>query len=341
MKSFSNYINEGINDPAIFKAIFLAGGPGSGKSFIAGKTALTALGMRVVNSDDAFEAAMSKAGLSLKTDTFTDRGQEIRSKAVALTGKKLEMYIQGRLGLVIDGTGKDYDKIVTQAKELKKLGYDVAMIVVNTDLETALKRNALRDRSLPSSQVIKMWNAVQSNLGKFQSFFRNKIKIIDNSSGSDWEKGTQSAYKWATKFTKAAPDTAIAKKWISQQRNEEYIALEESSFENSILNHIAPWLTQYIDKKINAKAYQSAVKYWLKLRKKNPGDARKNLVKTAQVYDVDARTLDRFFRGMVDKGLMPSHLIKYQPLFKEEGGAGEWGTDKLTKKYKKDTPGEN
>ena len=28
-------INEGVYDPGIFKAIFLAGGPGSGKSFVA------------------------------------------------------------------------------------------------------------------------------------------------------------------------------------------------------------------------------------------------------------------------------------------------------------------
>ena len=30
----NNQLDEGINDTAIFKAVFLAGGPGSGKSFI-------------------------------------------------------------------------------------------------------------------------------------------------------------------------------------------------------------------------------------------------------------------------------------------------------------------
>ena len=44
MKDFKTFVDEGPNDPAIFKAIFLAGGPGSGKSFIVGKTALPALG---------------------------------------------------------------------------------------------------------------------------------------------------------------------------------------------------------------------------------------------------------------------------------------------------------
>jgi len=44
MLSFDDYLNEGINDPSIFKAVFLAGGPGSGKSFMVGQTALTSLG---------------------------------------------------------------------------------------------------------------------------------------------------------------------------------------------------------------------------------------------------------------------------------------------------------
>ena len=37
MKTFHE-LREGLNDPDIFKAFFLAGGPGSGKSFVAGKT---------------------------------------------------------------------------------------------------------------------------------------------------------------------------------------------------------------------------------------------------------------------------------------------------------------
>jgi len=66
VKSFSSFLHEGINDPSIFKAVFLAGGPGSGKSFIVGRTALTALGFRIINSDHAFETAMKKAGKMLK-----------------------------------------------------------------------------------------------------------------------------------------------------------------------------------------------------------------------------------------------------------------------------------
>lgn len=170
-KSFRTSILEGVNDPAIFKAVFLAGGPGSGKSFIVGKTALTALGFRLINSDNAFEAALAKANIeSTPENIFSALGQEIRDQAVALTSKKLELSIDGRLGLVIDGTGRDYVKIENQAKRLRELGYEVAMIFVNTDLDTALERNRKRARSLPDPAVEEMWKDVQKNLGKFQNF---------------------------------------------------------------------------------------------------------------------------------------------------------------------------
>ena len=64
MKYF-NELQEGVYDPNIFKAFFIAGGPGSGKSFVVRKTT-GGLGLRVVNSDDAFEAQLKKANLSLR-----------------------------------------------------------------------------------------------------------------------------------------------------------------------------------------------------------------------------------------------------------------------------------
>ena len=226
MLSLGNYlkeekqIEEGVNDPAIFKAVFLAGGPGSGKSFIVGKTGLPALGFKVVNSDDAFESAMKKAGMEMDPDNiFSVQGQELRGKAKKLTAAKQAMYIKGRLGLCIDGTGKDTAKLTNQAKELKKLGYDVAMIFVNTDLATAQARNKARARTLPADEVEKYWTTVQKNIGSFQTMFgKQKFTVVDNSEGKDYQKETTRAYREITKFVNAEPDNAIAKKWIKSEK---------------------------------------------------------------------------------------------------------------------------
>jgi shikimate kinase len=211
-------VEEGVNDPAIFKAVFLAGGPGSGKSFTVGKTGLPALGLKLVNSDPAFEKAIVKAGGSMEPEfIFSPKGQEIRRNAKTLTGKQMELYISGRLGLIIDGTGKDYNKIKGQAESLKAIGYDVAMIFVNTDLDTAIDRDSQRPRNLGANVVTKMWQGVQKNIGKFQAFFRNQFVIVDNSTNSNWQKATTDAYKKMKKFADQKPRSKIAQDWIKSQ----------------------------------------------------------------------------------------------------------------------------
>ena len=150
-------------------------------------------------------------------DIFSVQGQEVRAKAKALTGKKMNMALRGRNGIVIDGTGKDYAKIKKQVDMLRNIGYAVHMIFVNTDLETALDRNQSRPRSLPDAEVEKMWKNVQKNIGKFQGLFRNRLIIVDNSKGADIETATLEAYKDIMAWSKRPPENAIAIKWIKSQ----------------------------------------------------------------------------------------------------------------------------
>ena len=121
-------LQEGVYDPNIFKAFFLAGGPGSGKSYVVRRTT-GGLGMRIVNSDEAFEKRLKDAGYSLDTRKMADIERDrIRDVAKKTTKRLQQNYIDGRLGLIIDGTGKDYDKITNQARQLEALGYDTHMI---------------------------------------------------------------------------------------------------------------------------------------------------------------------------------------------------------------------
>jgi len=221
MIKFKKFMTEGVDDPAIFKAVFLAGGPGSGKSFIVGKTGLPALGLKVINSDDAYEAAMKKAGMEMSPDNiFSVQGQDIRGRAKALTGKKQARYLMGRLGVVVDGTGKEFDKVKKQAMAMKALGYDVAMIFVNTDLDTAISRDKARSRTIGEKEVTKYWKEVQRNIGAFQTFFGKKnMLIVDNSDGKDYKKETLRAYKDIRKFLDKKPENKKALSWIKRERD--------------------------------------------------------------------------------------------------------------------------
>ena len=186
MKNFDDIrfqdLQEGLYDPNIFKAFFLAGGPGSGKTFVT-RNAFGGTGLRMINSDSAFENALRKHGLSLKMPEDEAEARDIlRARAKGTTDKTLDLSLKGRLGLVIDGTGRDYDKIKSQNDMLKQLGYDTYMIFVNTSLDVALERNARRERSVPEYITRKSWTQVQSNIGRFQNTFgMSNMIIVDNS----------------------------------------------------------------------------------------------------------------------------------------------------------------
>ena len=169
MKNFDDirYLQEGLYDPNIFKAFFLAGGPGSGKTFVT-RNAFGGTGLRQINSDSAFERALKKNGLSLKMPEDEAESRDIlRARAKGTTDKTMDLSIKGRLGMVIDGTGRDYDKIANQKAILQQLGYDCYMIFVNTSLDVALERNKRRERSVPEYITRKSHAIVQSNIGKF------------------------------------------------------------------------------------------------------------------------------------------------------------------------------
>ena len=215
MKAFYQLL-EGVYDPNIFKAFFMAGGPGSGKSYVAGKTT-AGLGLKVVNSDIVFEKYLKDARLSFEMpDAQAAKRDERRAAAKAVTDKRKDNYIEGRLGMVIDGTGKDYSKISSQASQLKAIGYDVHMIFVNTSLDVALERNKQRSRQVPEKIVIDSWNAVQKNIGQFQRFFGNKnFIVVDNNDAGEDILGK--AYKEVRRMLRKKVDNHIAKAWIANQ----------------------------------------------------------------------------------------------------------------------------
>jgi len=211
-------LNEGINDPGVFKAVFMAGGPGSGKSLVAKKLGFGSMGLRPVNSDTSFEMGLKKAGLSLKMpESEEEQRDAIRVHAKAITGKRQEMYIKGRLGLVIDSTARDVTNIIKQKKLLQDLGYETAMVFVNTSLETALDRNRTRERSIPDNIVQSNHAIVRKNMGKLQSTFgRQNFFIVDNDGEmSDLDKNTTKIFPRLKSFVKSFPNNKMAIAWKS------------------------------------------------------------------------------------------------------------------------------
>ena len=221
VNSFIQHLSEGLYDPGIFKAFFLAGGPGSGKTFVT-SSAFSGSGLKVVNSDVAFERGLKKANLSLSMpDEETYFRNIIRNRAKALTISQLDKYVDGRLGLVIDSTGRDYDMIARHHNMLQQMGYDCYMVFVNTSLEVALARNARRERTIPEYITTNSWNGVQSNMGRFQRLFGMSNFIVVDNNKSDLELTTlimNRVRKEVNKYMRAPISSYIAKRWMAGER---------------------------------------------------------------------------------------------------------------------------
>ena len=156
-------LDEGINDPGIFKAIILAGGPGSGKTGIARALGLASMGLRVVNSDMYLMHLMKRKGLSLQMPATEFEAREVaRYASNAVTDRRLETLINARLGVIVDSTSGDQKKTTRIIKMLKKSGYDIKVVFIETTLEVALTRNKKRARSIPDEVVKFAWEGAQA-----------------------------------------------------------------------------------------------------------------------------------------------------------------------------------
>ena len=216
-------LQEGPNDPGIFKAIFLAGGPGSGKGYVAQQLGLQARGLKVINSDDAFEYLMRKRKLSFDMPPQEQPDRDVaRQRAKDLTNKRQDIYLDGRLGIIIDGTAKDPNKMAKLKTELEAIGYQTMMVFVNTSLRTALQRNLLRDRKVPTDIVTQSHKQVQTNKDTLSDVFAPNYVEVNNDDNANFNEPLKRVEKFID-----APVTAQARDWISKASVQKSIAQED------------------------------------------------------------------------------------------------------------------
>ncbi len=234
MVKLIDLLNEGVYDPGILKCVFLAGGPGSGKSKVAREIfgissglTVSASGLKSVNSDTAFEHELKKSGIDPKDlakiekeqpelwDKITKDPNGVRELAKQTTQRIKAFYEEGRLGMIIDGTGDDVMKIQKQKQRAESLGYDCYMVFVNTSLEVAKQRNLMRDRTLPEDLLVQSWKECQHNLGRFQSIFGGHFRIVDNSKNGN--NVTPDIKKAVDGFIRNPIQNQIGKKWVTTQ----------------------------------------------------------------------------------------------------------------------------
>jgi cytidyltransferase-like protein len=229
-EEFADILIEGVHDKSIFKAVFMGGGPGSGKDYVLDKT-LAGHGLTEINSDKALEFLMDKRNLDKRMPSSQKGAREVaRTKAKSMTELRQKLALLGRNGIIINGTGDDYAKIKKIKDRLEELGYESSMIMVNTRDDVSASRNVERGtrggRSVPEDIRKEKWQSVQNARPELAKMFGDNYSEIDNSDDlraaapevrAAKEKEFLELYKKVQKFVKAPPKNDEAKQWVASE----------------------------------------------------------------------------------------------------------------------------
>lgn len=247
---FEELLIEGVHDRSIFKAMFLAGGPGSGKDYVLSNT-LDGHGLTEINSDKALEFLMDKKGLDKTMPDSEKKTRDLtRDRAKDITLLRQKLALLGRNGLIINGTGDDVEKISRIKSGLEKLGYDTGMIMVNTSDEISAQRNIERGqrggRAVPETIRKEKWDAVQDARTEYAKAFGSMYHEYDNSDDlreappevvKQKKMELTDIFKSVKEFAATPPQSDIAKEWVASELNKKDTLPVQKSGTTNVPSH--------------------------------------------------------------------------------------------------------
>lgn len=242
------------------KAIILAGSPGAGKGSVLGNLNLS--NIKTLNLDDTIKALSKQNDFTLNQKSADAENRRKFSQAMQVASDKLQgnvkknikgdipQTIEDRESFILDGTSASYDKTKELYDQLKEANYDVLMLYIYTDLETALERNEKRfeksggeDRSILPITVYRTWLQVYKNFDEYKQLFGDNFVSVSNTGKNETMKDVeQIIQKYIKPFkqtdTKPKNEKQIEKaKRLNQELNKQMQDFINSEEINNIINN--------------------------------------------------------------------------------------------------------
>jgi predicted kinase len=186
------------NNRGLFKAIFVTGGPGSGKDIII-REAIAESKTVELNSIQAFDILMDKQKLSEKT------------------GDQRREAIRNRGPLIINGPADDHRRMITIKEELEELGYETSMVFVDTTNEASKERNEKLAKMIAESVRHDKWKLAQSCKESYLQSFSNFIHFNNSSSLEEIEEDITDTYEKINRFIENKNYNEIAFSWLESR----------------------------------------------------------------------------------------------------------------------------
>jgi predicted ABC-type ATPase len=187
-KEWLNFTEAAADEKYAFRAVFMAGGPGSGKSTLRDQI-FGVNQFRIADSDRIQEFFARR-----KNGSLEPRGRDFE-KSQQLNIKRTSTWSEAGYPLIIDITGRDLSLVYQINNKLISTGYDTGMVFVYADLETSINRNQNRQRQADVDYLKQAWSDAQENVAKFKELFRERFVFINNSSTVEPKLLSKTAYK--------------------------------------------------------------------------------------------------------------------------------------------------
>jgi cytidyltransferase-like protein len=183
-----------------FKAIFVTGGPGSGKDVVIRESIASERAIEL-NFTQVLDILNDKHKLAMKS--MNPRFEAVRSRGP----------------LIINGPADDMNKIAHIKEELEELGYETMMIFVNTSNETSKERNSNLTRMMAESVRQDKWKKAQENITQFSEMYNNLV-TFDNTGNLDTkEEDINDIYQSASSFLDSEIINETSLDWLKRNKH--------------------------------------------------------------------------------------------------------------------------
>lgn len=235
MLTFKEFIAESIEDKGIFKAIFIVGSPGSGKSYTI-KKLMGQVQPVIVNTDKAVEFISNKRDAKISAAEWADYGDT----ALRITKAQLSNYLNSMLPLFIDGTSNNTSNLLHRIGILESLGYDVGMVHVKTDWETVKANINARNAEINRQVDLDFAETVFSQSAENISFLKNKVSFFrefNNTHGVMDNAELDDIFKHVQKFFSAPLLNPVGKRNVQALRDAKQKYLTPEIITDAMLNN--------------------------------------------------------------------------------------------------------
>ena len=170
-----------------FKALYIFGPAGAGKTHIKNHILGVPGDFKTSNPDERIESVFPTFGISMKFAN-SEAGDDAELEDLQQTSRKIlqgaeRAHVANLISianpLIFDTTGEEVPKQAEKIKALNKLGYDIAVMLINVPTEASVERDTKRKRTVGQERTTTISKDYQEAVVQHRGYYK-ALKGLEN-----------------------------------------------------------------------------------------------------------------------------------------------------------------